>query len=85
MIQSTITDRFQTTIPLDVREALGLKPRQKVSYEVRADGSAVMRPVPCLDQLFGSVRLRRRAASAREEKQAARNAMARQATRKGTK
>jgi len=83
--QSTITDRFQTTIPLDVREALRLKPRQKVSYEVRPDGSAVMRPVPGLDELFGSIRLGRPAASTQEEKQAARNAMARDSARKEKK
>jgi bifunctional DNA-binding transcriptional regulator/antitoxin component of YhaV-PrlF toxin-antitoxin module len=48
MSQSTITDKFQTTIPLDVREALKLSPRQRVSYEVRPDGSAILRPVPGL-------------------------------------
>ena len=41
MTQSTITDRFQTTIPVEVRQALNLSPRQRVSYEVRPDGSAV--------------------------------------------
>lgn len=85
MTQSTITDRFQTTIPVDVREALNLKPRQKVSYEVRPDGSAVLRPVPRLDELFASVKLGRPAASPREEKQAARKAMAHEAAHKGTK
>ena len=65
MTQSTITDRFQTTIPADVRAALNLKPRQRVSYELRSDGAAVMRPVPQLDGLFGSVKLGRPVASAR--------------------
>jgi len=83
MTQSTITDRFQTTIPLDVRQALKLKPRQRVSYEVRPDGSAVLRPVPRLDELFGSVKLGRPAASSREEKRAARDAIARDASREG--
>ena len=32
MTQSTITDKFQTTIPLAVRLALKLKPRQRVNY-----------------------------------------------------
>jgi bifunctional DNA-binding transcriptional regulator/antitoxin component of YhaV-PrlF toxin-antitoxin module len=82
MSQSTITDKFQTTIPVDVREALKLSPRQRVSYEVRPDGSAIMRPVPSLDQLFGSVRLARRAASPHEEKEAARSAMARAASKR---
>jgi len=66
MSQSTITDKFQTTIPVDVREALKLSPRQRVSYELRPDGSAILRPVPNLDQLFGSVRLGRRVALPRD-------------------
>ena len=85
MTQSTITDKFQTTIPLDVRHALKLKPRQRVSYEVRPDGSAVLRPVPRLDELFGSVKPGRAAASSREENLAARSAIAREASREGSK
>ena len=85
MTQSTITDRFQTTIPLVVREALKLKPRQRVSYEVRPAGTAVMRPVPQLDGLFGSVKLGRPVATAREEKEAARAAIAQEASREGIK
>jgi hypothetical protein len=54
----------------------GLKRRQKVSHEVRPDGSVVMRPVPGLDELFGSIRLDRSTASTQEEKQAVRNALA---------
>jgi bifunctional DNA-binding transcriptional regulator/antitoxin component of YhaV-PrlF toxin-antitoxin module len=83
MAQSTITDKFQTTIPLEVRLALNLRPRQRITYEVRGDGSAVLRPAPGLDELFGSVKLKRPAASAREEKRAAREAMAREAGKKG--
>lgn len=81
--QSTITDRFQTTIPVEVRLALNLSPRQRVSYEVRPDGSAVIRRVPRLDQLFGSVTLNRPVASVREERQAASGAMARDAASEG--
>jgi bifunctional DNA-binding transcriptional regulator/antitoxin component of YhaV-PrlF toxin-antitoxin module len=83
MSQSTITDKFQTTIPLAVRVALKLKPRQKVSYEVRPDGSAVLRPGPDLDKLFGSLKLKKHAKSSREEKEAARRAMAREAAKEG--
>ena len=85
MSQSTITDKFQTTIPVEVREALNLSPRQRISYEVRPDGSAVLRPVPRLDELFGSVKLGRRVASTREEKEAARSAMARETSKKGSR
>ena len=76
MTQSTITDRFQTTIPLAVRKALKLMPGQRVSYELRPDGSAVIRPVPRLDDLFGSVKLSRPVASVAVEKKAARKAIA---------
>jgi len=85
MTQATITDRFQTTIPRDVRVAMKLKPRQRVSFEMRPDGSAVMRPVPRLDELFGSVKLARPVASTSEEKDAARAAIADEASRKGLK
>jgi hypothetical protein len=47
----------------------------RVSYEMRGDGSAVMRPAPGLDELFGSLKLKRPVASSREEKQAAREAI----------
>ena len=83
MTQSTVTDKFQTTIPLEVRRALKLSPRQRVSYEVRADGSAVLRPVARLDDLFGSLKLNKPVASAREEKKAARDAIAREASDEG--
>lgn len=83
MTQSTITDKFQTTIPLEVRQALRLVPRQRVSYELRPDGSAIMRPMPGLDELFGSLKLNRPLASIQEEKQAAREAMARDAAGEG--
>ncbi len=85
MTQSTLTDRFQTTIPLEVRQALNLKPRQRVSYEVRDDGSAVIRPVPRLESLFGSLKLKQPAADTRTEKQAARRAIAQEADTEGRK
>ena len=85
MTQSTVTDKFQTTIPLAVRRALKLAPRQRVSYELRADGSAILRPVPQLDALFGCMKPKRRVASIREEKAAARLAMARDAAGEGLK
>jgi bifunctional DNA-binding transcriptional regulator/antitoxin component of YhaV-PrlF toxin-antitoxin module len=85
MSQSTITEKFQTTIPLEVRRALKLAPHQKVAYELRPDGSAVMRPVPGLDELFGSLRLNKSVAGTREEKRAGRLAIAREAVGEGRK
>lgn len=83
MTQSTITERFQTTIPLVVREALQLKPRQRVSYELRPDGTALLRPIPQLDGLFASVKLDKPVATPGEEKEAAGAAIALDASREG--
>lgn len=83
MPQSTLTDKFQTTIPSEIREALGLRPRQRLSDSVQEDGSVVMRPEPGLDELFGSLKLNRPVASSREEKRGARKAMAQEAAGEG--
>jgi AbrB family looped-hinge helix DNA binding protein len=83
MAQSTITDKFQTTIPVEIRQALNLKPRQRVSYEVKPDGSAILRAEPGLDELFGSLKPKKPVASSQTEKQAARNAIAREAAKEG--
>lgn len=36
--RSTLTDRYQTTVPEPVRAALGLKKRDAIHYEVLASG-----------------------------------------------
>lgn len=58
---TTVTDKGQVTIPVDVRRALGLKPRDKVSIEYDADrGVAVIRPLPSVvAMLYGAVRTSR--------------------------
>jgi antitoxin PrlF len=42
-INSTLTDRYQTTIPEAVRKQLGLNKRDQVEYTIGADGSVVIR------------------------------------------
>jgi len=61
------------------------KPRQRASYQQSLDGSEVIRPVPPLDELFGSVKLGRPVGSIREEKKAACGAIASAASRKESK
>jgi AbrB family looped-hinge helix DNA binding protein len=36
---STLTAKGQTTVPREIREHLGLKPGDKIDYEIAADGS----------------------------------------------
>ena len=40
--ESTITDRYQTTVPASVRRALGLGKRDKLIYDIRSDGEVVL-------------------------------------------
>ncbi|WOG26579.1 type II toxin-antitoxin system PrlF family antitoxin [Endozoicomonas sp. 8E] len=40
--QSTLTDRYQTTIPASVRKALELNKQEKLQYEIRSDGSVLL-------------------------------------------
>jgi AbrB family looped-hinge helix DNA binding protein len=43
MLRSTLTSKGQTTIPLQVREHLGLRQGDAIDFVVLADGSVVMR------------------------------------------
>lgn len=56
MITSTLTDKGQTTVPQEIREALGTSPRQRLIWEARKDGSAVVRPMPSVMALAGSLK-----------------------------
>jgi antitoxin PrlF len=41
-VESTLTDRYQTTIPETVRRALHLGKRDKIHYTIRPDGEVVL-------------------------------------------
>ncbi len=43
---SRVTDKFQVTIPKDVREALGLKPGEEVIVETGPGGLIVVKRFP---------------------------------------
>jgi antitoxin PrlF len=40
--ESTLTDRYQTTVPETVRRALRLGKRDKIHYTIRPDGEVVL-------------------------------------------
>ena len=40
--ESTLTDRYQTTIPDTVRKALRLNKRDKICYTIQPDGQVIM-------------------------------------------
>jgi antitoxin PrlF len=41
-VESTLTDRYQTTVPETVRRALRLSKRDKIHYTIRPDGEVVL-------------------------------------------
>ncbi len=41
-VESTLTDRYQTTVPETVRRALGLGKRDKLHYTIRPSGEVVL-------------------------------------------
>lgn len=71
MLTSTLTDKGQTTVPQEIREALGVSPRQRLVWEIRKDGSAAVRPMPSVMELAGSLKSDVPFASVREETEAA--------------
>ena len=59
--ESTLTDRYQTTVPEPVRAALKLSKRDKLRYAIQADGSVLMTRAdsdgedPVLGQFLGFI------------------------------
>lgn len=43
MSDSTLTSKGQVTIPKEVRQQLGLKPGDRVTFTVMPDGTAILR------------------------------------------
>ncbi len=41
-VESTLTDRYQTTVPETVRRALNLGKRDKIHYTIRQNGDVVL-------------------------------------------
>lgn len=59
-VESTLTDRYQTTVPETVRRALSLGKRDKIHYTIRPGGEVLLSRVeiaeeadPVLEQFLG--------------------------------
>ena len=56
-VESTLTDRYQTTVPETVRRALKLGKRDKIHYTIRPNGEVVLTRAegddPVLGQFLG--------------------------------
>jgi AbrB family looped-hinge helix DNA binding protein len=60
MRETSITKKGQVTIPVEVRKALGLKPRDRVAFEVEGDVAKIRRATSRLLTGFGAVQPRQR-------------------------
>ena len=52
-LESTLTDRYQTTVPEGVRRALKLGKRDKLRYLVKPDGAVVLMRAEQSDPVLG--------------------------------
>ena len=74
LLKSTITDRGQTTIPAAIRKALKLKPRQRLTYEIRQEGVLLRPEAESLMDLGGCLKSKVPAATKLEEREKTREA-----------
>jgi len=56
-LPTSVTSKGQVTIPAEIREHMGIKPKDKVQFEVDADGTVRVSPAPSrLAAVFDSVK-----------------------------
>jgi len=75
ILTSKLTAKGQTTVPEAARDALPLKPGQRLSWEIK-DGFLTVRPVRDINQLAGCLKSGKPAVTIQEMKKAAREARA---------
>ena len=70
-------------MPQEIREALQVKPRQRLSWLMRDDGTVVVRPQPSALHLFGSLKSPKKFPGRAAEREAVARAAGRQAAKEG--
>lgn len=81
MAISTLTDKGQTTVPGEIRDALKLKPRQRLEWTIREDGTAMVQAQPSALSLFGSLRSPKKFPGRKKEREAAMRSIAEHANK----
>lgn len=84
MSHSTLTSKGQTTVPVAVREALDLRPGDRILYKLK-NGQVTLARGPRIEEVAGILRgkLKRPVGTPRQEKAAAQRAWAREAACSG--
>jgi antitoxin PrlF len=83
MAISTLTDKGQTTMPREIRAALKVKPRQRLTWSLGEDGTVIVRPQPGALELFGSLKSSKKFPGKAAEWEAMVRATAQQAAEEG--
>ena len=78
---TTMTQRGQVTVPAEVRRLLGLKPRDKVAFEIADDQVRLVPARFTLESAFGSVKPATRTSQFKAISRAARDEKARKPRR----
>lgn len=59
MAEASVTSKGQITIPVDVRQAMGLQPQDRIVFTIMPDGTTVMRAkTRSLREFAGSLKRR---------------------------
>jgi antitoxin PrlF len=85
MVESTLTEKGQTTVPRKIRKALGVGPRQRLQWDITENGTVIVRPEPSALSLFGSLKSARKFPGIREEETAVRKVVASRVAHKAQK
>jgi len=80
-LMSTVTSKGQTTVPSQVRKALGIAPRQKIIYEIEGDSVRLRAAGGSLMNSAGALASDRPTLSQKEERAAYRKARGAKYTR----
>ena len=81
--ETTVTEKGQVTIPADVRATLGLKPKDKVIFEVEGDVAKMRRAPSKVARWYGSVTPKRRPEDFRALREEFEQGVAEDVTREG--
>ena len=72
MLESTITEKGQTTVPKEIRKVLGIKAGHRIRWDLAKNGTVTVHPEPSALHLFGSLVTPKKFPGNRKEKAAAR-------------
>jgi bifunctional DNA-binding transcriptional regulator/antitoxin component of YhaV-PrlF toxin-antitoxin module len=76
-------DKGQTPVPREIREALKVKPRQRLTWSLRKDGGAGVRPQSSALDLFGKLKSTKKFPGRAAERAAVALAAGRHAAKEG--